>query len=244
MRHALALVLICGCGPKPAVGADGGAGEDGSGGGHGDGNAPACGQLTAVLRDFRADHPDFEHHTGGELGLVARALGPDHKPVFAHAGATTTVASPSSFDQWYRDTTGVNLRYEVPLPLTQNPPGTFVFDDQTFFPLDGTGWPNSEIYGHNFLFTTELHSSFTYRGGERFAFDGDDDLFVFVNNQLALDLGGVHVAQGGSVDFDAAAATLGLVKGQVYPLDVFHAERHTDQSHFHMETTIECLIIE
>ena len=34
--------------------------------------------------------------------------------------------------------------------------------------------------------------------------------------------------------------TLGITPGGTYPLDVFHAERHTDESNFRIETTIEC----
>lgn len=243
MRHAtLALVLIA-CGSKhPNDKVDGGDGvDDGSGSG---GNA-SCGQLTAILRDFRSDHPDFEKATSTiDRGLVRADLGADGKPVYARVGASPTVSGQASFDQWFRDAAGINLRFEQPLPLVEGPPRTYTFDDQDFFPLDGIGWPNQQIYGHNFLFTTEIHATFTYRGGEQFRFDGDDDVFVFVNHKLALDLGGVHAAESGTIDFDARAAELGLVVGNVYALDVFHAERHTDQSHFRMVTTIDCFIIE
>lgn len=205
----------------------------------------SCTQLNAVLRDFKAAHPDFEKATStDDRGLVESQLDADNKPVYAHGGATATVSSSASFEQWFRDVAGVNMRFDEVLPLVEGPPGTFTFDDQTFFPLDGKGWPNEEIYGHNFLFTTEIHTSFKYRGGEQFHFNGDDDVFVFVNDRLALDLGGVHVAQDGLIDFDSRAAELGLQVGNAYPLAVFHAERHTDQSHFKMVTSIDCFIIE
>jgi fibro-slime domain-containing protein len=47
-----------------------------------------------------------------------------------------------------------------------------------------------------------------------------------------------------SRDFDKSAATLGISIGGTYPIAVFHAERHTDQSHFRMSTSIRCLVIE
>jgi fibro-slime domain-containing protein len=134
------------------------------------------------------------------------------------------------------------MHFEQPLPLTESPPGTFTFDNQAFFPLDNLGWGN-EGDPHNFHFTTELHGTFTYKGGESFQFVGDDDVWVFVNKKLALDLGGIHSAETGTIDFDMAAAQLGIATGQTYQLDVFQAERHTVESHFRMVTTIDCFVV-
>jgi fibro-slime domain-containing protein len=64
---------------------------------------------------------------------------------------------------------------------------------------------------------------------------------VFVNNQLAVDLGGIHSAETGTIDFDGQAAQFGITKGQTYNMDIFHAERHVTESHFRMETKFECL---
>jgi fibro-slime domain-containing protein len=218
-------------------------GVDGGGGGGGGGDA--CGTLRATLRDFKADHDDFENpgeRMGGEKGIVAATLGADRKPVYPHAGSTKTVLSAASFDQWYRDVDGVNMTFSELLPLTETPAGSgiFVFEDNDFFPLDGKGFPGEERSGHNFHFTTEAHATFQYRGGERFTFKGDDDVFVFVNGILALDLGGVHGVQEATIDFDADAAKLGIQAGRAYSFDVFHAERHLSASNFRIETSIEC----
>ena len=115
-------------------------------------------------------------------------------------------------------------------------------DKSLDFYVNRMGFPEM-FNGHNFHFTTELHGSFVYRGGELFSFTGDDDVFVFVNNVLALDLGGVHGPESASIDFDAMAGTLGIATGNTYPIAVFHAERHTTESHFRMVTTIDCFII-
>jgi cysteine-rich repeat protein len=56
---------------------------------------------------------------------------------------------------------------------------------------------------------------------------------VFVNGELALDLGGWHVPQDGTVAINNQSAnTYGLADGSVYEIVIFHAERQTEGSTF------------
>jgi fibro-slime domain-containing protein len=256
IAHALLATALCSCssdsndgtiGPGGSTGGIGNLGTGGTGitvpvgGNTGTPNAGAGGaecnpRPIGLLRDFKAAHPDFEYVVGDDRGIVGPDLSPSKKPVFAGTGHPT-VHTAAEFDQWYSDVPGTNMTQQFELPFTTAANGNLVYDNQNFFPLDGQGFGN-EGNQHNFHFTYELHMEFKYKGGEVFTFRGDDDVFVFVNNKLAIDLGGVHTAQTGQLNLDQAASMLGISAGNTYPIDFFQAERHTSQSSFRIETSL------
>jgi fibro-slime domain-containing protein len=189
--------------------------------------------LTTTIRDFSSSHPDFESTIATDTGFVGTAIGADQKPVYVGGAGTATTSGAANFNQWYNDVPGVNLSTTYDLVLTNNGSGIYSFNSSSFFPIDNQLLGN-EGRSHNYHFTLELHSEFTYQPGQTFSFTGDDDLFVFINNQRVIDLGGVHAAQSASVNLD----TLGLIAGNTYKFDLFFAERHTTQSNFKMDTSI------
>ena len=208
-----------------------------------DSKAPDCGILRAVVRDFSTSHPDFETFGGieGLRGILEEELGPDAKPVYAHEGPTSHTSGPEYFAQWYEDMPGVNVPFTVDITLGPLVNGGLGFESYEFFPIDNVGFGN-EGNIHNYHFTTEIHTEFVYSGGESFTFRGDDDLWLFINGKLGIDLGGLHQALSATVDLDAEAGRLGLTPGERYRMDIFHAERHRGESNFRIETNIECLV--
>ncbi len=199
--------------------------------------------LEGVIRDFRIAHPDFEREEIGssiaETGIVEPELGEDGTPVYAHPGATVTVTSPASFAEWYHDVPDVNLATDIAIQLEDSPeqPGLYIYENRAFFPIDNHLFGN-EGNAHNYHFTLAVATEFVYVGGEVFSFSGDDDMWVFINRRLAIDLGGVHVAMSAEVALDEIAERFGLVVGERHPLHFFFAERHTVDSNFTIRTSI------
>jgi fibro-slime domain-containing protein len=158
------------------------------------------------------------------------------------------IQSVDSFNQWFNDSLGMNLSTSTPLTLTFQliEDGSYVFDDKLdpvysemggFFPIDGQLFGNSPgTPDHNFHFTFELHTQFQYNENtnQTFQFIGDDDVWVYIDGKLVIDLGGVHSAKEQFVELNR----LGLQHGQTYDLDFFFAERHRTQSNFRIQTNL------
>ncbi len=151
------------------------------------------------------------------------------------------IDSVESFSQWFRDVPGLNLSQPLSIELTRvggtDELPTYSYENNSFFPIDGQLFGNSGgSPTHNFHFTFELHTEFTYLQGlgQTFSFFGDDDVWVYINDENVIDIGGIHSQVWQVVELDR----LGLTDGKTYPLDFFFAERHRTQSNFRIDTTL------
>ena len=225
-------------------------------------------------------HPDFECSFNGqvEMGIVG-PIGEEldgNKPIYALGSTGQNDSHPDEdsthgehyFNQWYRTTEGVNLETTAMLELEQVQPGIYEYRNTCFFPIDdhlfGSNHSGENCGGstsHNFHFTMELHTTFTYLENQEYfkIYESDDDLFIYIAGKLVIDIGGIHGAksryleirnddtQGGDAYFydDHDKTTLlgyvdlNLQNGQTYPFDLFFAERHTTQSHLDFSTTMK-----
>ena len=227
-------------------------GTDGDGDDEGRNGDPANG----VSADFGSG--GCAHHT---LGMVEEYLGPNGVPIPA-ANFPETCKITTHLAQWFlpeviaqkngQPVTNATCR-SIDLNLdndglwlgqkdNRSPEGgLFLLDDFEYLDAEKTipnpYFDNISSGGkrHNYGFTMKIQATFEYIPGQYFEFFGDDDVWVFINNRLVVDIGGQHAQVSGAVDLD----TLGLEEGHNYPFHIFYAERHTSESNFKMKTSID-----
>ncbi|MBD3344156.1 MAG: fibro-slime domain-containing protein [Chitinivibrionales bacterium] len=217
-----------------------------------------------IIRDFNSeDHPDFETFQGSDArtGAVATSIdttddtssiaGDERGPRLLASAVGTKWSGEDNFEQWYNDVSGVNRKFAIELPFLVHANGLVTYIDSNFFPLnsgepyvslnDPALEPFDDYYdGNNFSFTTEFHATFTYLQDKDqvFSFTGDDDVWVFINDSLVIDLGGVHPPRSASVRLNDLPDGF-LEDGKTYTFDFFHAERHTVESNVRITTSIK-----
>ncbi len=160
------------------------------------------------------------------------------------------IQSARGFELWYRDQPGINMSAPLAITLLKRADGAWVFDDELhpvyaelggFFPIDGQLFGNSPsvegIPDHNYHFTFELNVTFiwTSETGRFLEVRADDDLWVFINGELVIDLGGVHRAKSQYLDL----GRLGLTDGASCRLDLFFADRHRKDARLRIVTNLD-----
>ena len=145
------------------------------------------------------------------------------------------ITSTESFSQWFRDVPGVNISKTYAVRAYIDDSGTYVYETNDFFPIDGVLNGNGRD-NHNYYFTFEVCGTFVHdeSADHMFHFKGDDDVWVFIDGKLVADLGGI----AGAAEQYVEVNRLGLINGETYTLKFFMGERHPPQSTFRFSTTL------
>ena len=169
---------------------------------------------------------------------------------------TSAAAKPYSYYSSSEVTTSFPF---LPLTKTNNSTGM----TKCPYPMeDGNGHSasNFDTYqNRNYNYMLRSHGEFVYQESENlfFEFEGDDDVYLFINGQLVLDIGGAHpvatqkinlnayvkdakqkVASGNYTERDKALA---MIDGESYSFDFFYLERHGYGANMRIVTNIRVM---
>lgn len=169
--------------------------------------------------------------------------------------------------------------------LTMDPTANLTGGTRPFLPTSGNGTEDGESNSpyyvdpyavrknggyqkRDYHFTVSGNGFFQYERDLFFEFKGDDDVYLFINGQLVLDIGGTHSATLSKINLDdyvdwawsvkkgtskykgydyvhlpeadrARIDALALEEGCVYSVDFFYMERHGAGSNLRIVTNIE-----
>jgi len=144
-----------------------------------------------------------------------------HDVFTANVIGNDPVQPTDNFYRWFHETYDENgkqlsKRYDREVTFHRTGDNTYEYGSKGTFPLDDVDFSKDDEAtrtGHNFHFTAHMRipMKISADGSEQFWFSGDDDVWVFLNGQLVLDLGGLHMDTEGSFTINAQGNVVSTV---------------------------------
>ncbi len=212
--------------------------------------------LSGAIRDFSVAHSDFGVPDGdAATRFVQTQLGADGKPVFLPAPGISS-ASAATFPAWWDVSVGVPPSEKTVFSIIlsnafQTNPRVHEYSNSSFYPIDGQLLGN-EGAPHNSYFTWQAHSYIAADAGASLTVKSSDDLWVFIDGRLVVDMGGVHGLETATIAMDTLVDVEGLplpplADGLTFRrFDIFFAHRgqHTPQLTLQLLPPVTCETID
>jgi fibro-slime domain-containing protein len=163
-------------------------------------------------------------------------------------GLIKSLTHDSKFKAWFRDVDGENLSEATKILFERIDDGGgssyYVFSSESlpsggYYPADGRLFGNppdkatKKPTPHNYHFTVEFTATLTYSATtpQWMIFGASDDLWVYVNGELVVDLGGFGEARKQYLRIDRLAAREGWSEGSQHDIRIFMANRSMSESY-------------
>lgn len=183
-----------------------------------------------------------------EEGLVGEKLDGNYLPIW-RGGELLPNKDGKDISRWFNTVEGKSKNYAGTLRLKYDADkAEFSYEAEEFYPIDDANFSSGDAAnadGHNHLFTMNFAAPFRVlrNGEEEFSITADDDTFVFVDTELAIDMGGIHGETTGTLKIGRKGEVYVSVLGEEFVdsgirvdgismIRVYHADRDSRESIF------------